>query len=164
MKKYLLIFCLVYISITIQAQTPKMEMADFLQNAIYEGLKGDAFPKKILKSMLDNEMNLFVPKCQICENVKKGMRKYMNEKGKKRRNNELSLMLEKGSKSEKQQALQNLVGKYVNQYRTKYPLTATEAESLNNALSVAKEKGMAGLRGDFGSYTCPSCEGANEKK
>jgi type I site-specific restriction-modification system R (restriction) subunit len=163
MKKYFLFLCFVNIYASVCAQSPQIEMADFLQNVMYEGLKADAFPKAIVKIILDNEQELFVPKCQICENVKKGLRKYTTEKGKKSKNNELSRTLEKGTKSEKQQALQTLVAKYIKQYRAKHPLTPAEAKVLDNALEVAKKNGMQGLREDFGSYSCPSCEGANVK-
>ena len=63
-------------------KSPKKDMDVFLSQGISEGLMADKFPRKRAKELLEIK-ELWVVKCPICRNVKKGLSQYINKRYKR---------------------------------------------------------------------------------
>lgn len=138
---------------------------EFVQDALYNGLMRDQFPKDILTKLMSADV--FVPKCPICRPTEGGMRDYLNEDGTPKATDKLppALLanLQSDNKETQHQALRDLVARYSAWQREALQLDEAGKKELDGKLAAARKRGMDNKSQNFGKF-CPSCDGACEIK
>lgn len=149
------------------AQTKKIDMNVFLEQAIFNGLVTEDFPVAIIEKMLQNPDSFFVPKCRICTNVQLGMEKYVAHQKQKKaiitdQHKQKTQTWKNSNGAEKCYNLQTLVHRYVDEERYRQKLSEEEYTQLQSDFAIAKKQGMTNKHlSNIPARTCPSCEGAN---
>ena len=170
MKRYIFIPILILLALTEaafaqvpQTPDPKTSMKSFLQEATLSGLQTNALSKKLVQNLLDEDA-LWVGKCPICDEVKRGMRKYIKEDSGKAVS-KLDKPILKGLRSkdteEQKSGLKQLIDQYIQQYFVKLAMTADERTYMEDKLAAGRKTGMSRARNanEEGFY-CASCDGA----
>ncbi len=138
-----------------------VSMDEFLEQAIYNGMKEDGFPLNNAKMVAQNEYVFFVTKCPICRPVQRGIEKYIQnyQETEVKISNELLDPLAIGMVEEKQRAFSKIVNLYVDRYFESCGMNEREMTDLRSKLEKARKEGMSLKSESFGPF-CPSCDGA----
>jgi hypothetical protein len=141
----------------------EIDMAEFLQTAVYNGLAEDTFPAQLVSLMLEQKDSLFVPNCKICENVQAGMRRYLADATGTEDERQVQNWLQSNG-AEKCYNFSMDIYHYVNDEIARRKLTEAQLARLNNDLAVAKKSGMTQKHlSNIPARYCPSCEGATKR-
>jgi CheY-like chemotaxis protein len=146
--------------------TQRIDMNDFLRQAVTDGLYADRFPVQLAQKIKDNESTFFVTKCPICMPVGNALNAYLRIKTKHKRTktpNDILKGFASEDKTARQIAFSALIERYVTKAYDKLEASPTAKKALLQALEEGKKSGMAKKRAEFGTF-CPSCEGACKPK
>lgn len=137
----------------------------FLYFSILQGLAKDTMPQTIAQSLAAEAQGPnFVPKCKICSSTKSALMDY--EKYGAAFNGEANKYPDLTSKDAalRHKAIKALTDRYTSAFITLLQLSDLEQQHLQDKLIAMRKQGMVGLKDDFGSKGCPSCDGATHKK
>lgn len=140
----------------------------FLLMAVLEGLWTDGPDPELLRPLLNQPRDHFVPKCPICTPVAHAVRMYVENSDVPvygARGSGFPRDLADGLKSAQRpvrlRALEAMVARYVD--RRLERMNAAERTEMRKYLEVGKQDGMALMEPEFGR-ACPSCSGATGGK
>lgn len=143
----------------------KTSMDKFLERGTVAGLTANALPAKLVNGLLDDN-ELWVGKCPICDNVRRGFRQYVKndvpDSATSALNDEVLNGLKHESLSERKKALKTLIDGYVQDYFTVLSMTEEERKAMEIKLEKGRKTGMSRAGGGEGFY-CSSCDGACHK-
>ncbi len=133
----------------------------FLKEAVFYGLQKDHFPKRNTAYLLGQD-SIWVVKCPICDNVKRGIWMYggsdFKPKKSKISKKEFS-NLWNGDAAFQKVFLKELVDRYVAQYYSVLEMTEEQRKKMHRQLELGRKDGMSVANGGEGFY-CASCDGA----
>jgi len=139
----------------------KTSMEKFLTHATYQGLEKNALSTELVHTLL-NDNELWVGKCPICDQVRRGFRLYV-KKEQPSATKKLDKKILKGLKGKtfekRKAALKLLVDKYVQQYFVALDMSEEERKVMEEKLKEGRKTGMERASGGEGFY-CSSCDGA----
>lgn len=149
------------------AATPAVSDEDrsrFLLMAVLEGLWADGPDPGLLKPLVNQPRDHFVPKCPICTPVAHAVRMYVENpdvpvygaRGNAFPGN-LAAGLGSGDRAARVRALEGMVARYVDRRFAR--MTPGERAEMKKYLDVGRQDGMALMEPEFGR-ACPSCSGA----
>lgn len=139
----------------------RTNMKVFLQNSVYEGMKTDSFSTALANSILESRDN-WVAKCPICDNVKRGIRKYVangNVSFEPKNDRVIAFQGAESGDIQTRKALKAMVDYYVEQHYQTLEMTDDEREAMERQMKNGRKKGMMRASGGE-SFFCPSCDGA----
>lgn len=144
-------------------QRTSIAMEDFLQAAAFNGLVQDALSKTLVKRLLA-EGDLWVGKCPICDEIRRGFDRYLafDQPGVNTKlNPQLLSGLESTDADARKAVLKVLIDGYIQQHYTTTGMSPQERKSMESQLMEARKVGMqrAGAADREGFY-CASCDGA----
>lgn len=152
---------LLALSVKSQAQE-KVNMDEFLEVAIYQGLMKDAFPTKLMDVILSGNERFFVAKCPICMPVERGFRRYSRKESRTSSRSKVPKNILRALQSEdrntKLKAFSALTNRYTKKYLKKMKLKKSQKQALHLELMEARKTGMERKSESFGDF-CPSCDG-----
>jgi CheY-like chemotaxis protein len=166
LKIFVLSLCCLVGKAGICQDTERIDMNDFLRQAVADGLYADRFPVQLAQKIKDNESTFFVTKCPVCMPVSNALNAYLRIKTKYKRTktpNDILKGFASKDKTVQQTAFSALIERYVTKAYNKLEASPTAKQALMQALEEGKKSGMAKKRADFGAF-CPSCEGACKPK
>ena len=146
-------------------ETVKSERNVFLKEATFYGLQKDQFPVEIANTLVE-EKSIWVVKCPICDNVKRGFQMYTNSNSELRKtklSDDYIWKLIDQDMIVKKTALRDLIDNYVQQYYSVLKMTKGERQTMQILLEEGREKGMDAANGGAGFFGA-SCDGACHKK
>jgi hypothetical protein len=136
----------------------------FLYFAIVQGLAKDGIPTSVAQSVLkETKGNNFVPKCKICESTKHAFSTYVNHGATYSTDTNPYPDLASDDVALRHNAIKKAIDKYTSSFLTLLNLSTIEMEQLENTLAAMRKQGMTGLNSNFGSKSCPSCDGATHE-
>jgi len=140
------------------------DRARFLLFAVLEGLWSDGPDPDLLKPLVNQPRDHFVPKCPLCTPVAHAVRMYVENpdvpvygsrgSGFPR---ELAAGLKSPDRAARIKAIEEMVARYVDRRFAR--MTSGERAEMKKYLEVGKQDGMALMEPEFGR-ACPSCSGA----
>ena len=147
-------------------QDTEVSMENFLQQATLSGLSTNALSKELIQNLL-NEQELWVGKCPICDEVRRGFHRYLNEEDKEaveKLDNSILNDLESDIPANRKAALKLLIDQYIQQYFVKLEMPEDKRKAMEKELLEARKIGMdrANASSKKGFY-CASCDGACHK-
>lgn len=146
--------------ITQDATSAHLSMAEFLGDAIVNGLKQDNVPIELVSQLHGRDEN-FVAKCTICFLVRKSLAFYAGTAkptGEMKLSRELVKRLQGTDQIAREEAMRELVDKYIKQAWQKLRLTEDAKRRLDDELQTARKEAAGLMRP--GQKFCPSCDGA----
>jgi hypothetical protein len=140
----------------------------FLFFAVLEGLWTDGPDPELLRPLVNQPRDHFVPKCPICTPVAHAVRMYVENSDVPvygARGNgfpgDLADGLRSAERSVRLRALEGMVARYVDRRLAR--MSPAERTEMRKYLDVGKQDGMALMEPEFGR-ACPSCSGATGGK
>ena len=157
------------------SDSKKLDINDlyrFLQDAVLQGLREEGANPKPIGSILERPDPHFILKCHICNGVRWGLVKYVEQSKDPKwspSGSGFPKAIEEGLASSDRKtrlaALQDLVDRYVTRGFQRSSMTEGEKKQMRELLQESKKVGMeikkAGDYKDFGD-SCPSCSGATK--
>ena len=141
-----------------------------------EGLKEDRPDRDFIKECFAPKRNLFVLKCQICDQIQQGLAEYASPRAEEKPAapaegkgipKDIVDDLKSPARATQIKAVERLVDRYVSRHYERLGMSAEERRSMHTALEDWKKEGMKmkelGPQKDFGDF-CPSCNGAAKAK
>jgi hypothetical protein len=140
----------------------------FLLMAVLEGLWSDGPDPELLKPLVNQPRDHFVPKCPICTPVGHAVRMYVENPDVPvygARGNafpkELAAGLKSADRAARIRALEAMVARYVDRRFAR--MSPGERAEMKKYLDVGRQDGMALMEPEFGR-ACPSCTGATKDR
>ena len=153
-----------------QTKPRTFEAGEFLRKAVVEGLKEDGADRAFVKECIADKGELFVPKCRICDAVRKGFDEYGAAQDKPGPGEgipkDIVDELKHAARLARLNALERLVDRYVSRHYERLKMTPEERRALQATLEVWKKNGMKMKElgaPNFGDF-CPSCNGAAKQR
>jgi hypothetical protein len=157
------------------------ERTRFLFHAMFEGLVEDGAQQAVVKAIVDNRNEWFIPKCPLCVSVLAGFHAYAtygehNGWKSPRKDGlpdwfgggwtrETVAELHHADLKRRHAALQALVEKYVARRFETVKMTGARKDRMRESLKIGMNEGLSRLKEsgseDLFPSSCPSCEGAN---